>query len=236
MKKKLIIGICLSLFLSAAPAMADMVLTINDLATSGIEVIIADGEGAGILTSGGLTTTHADVSDDGFINFIGGLGVFNINVTTGVSKPNIGPARIDLNSINVSSFGTGTIKIGLTDTDFPSFIAPTPWSVINEIGGVAGGTVLSNWTADEGNSEFGTGAIGLLSTGPFGEGSFSACMSASGLVGAPFSLTNILTITHDDEGDSSSFNSVTEAVPVPGAVLLGILGLGAVGIKLRKYA
>jgi len=25
-------------------------------------------------------------------------------------------------------------------------------------------------------------------------------------------------------------------VPVPGAVLLGILGLGAVGIKLRKYA
>ena len=27
-----------------------------------------------------------------------------------------------------------------------------------------------------------------------------------------------------------------ELVPVPGAVLLGILGLGAVGVKLRKYA
>jgi len=27
-----------------------------------------------------------------------------------------------------------------------------------------------------------------------------------------------------------------EVVPVPGAVLLGILGLSAVGVKLRKFA
>jgi hypothetical protein len=31
-------------------------------------------------------------------------------------------------------------------------------------------------------------------------------------------------------------NMVYSVVPVPGAVLLGILGLGAVGVRLRKYA
>ena len=39
------------------------------------------------------------------------------------------------------------------------------------------------------------------------------------------------------EGDLAEGLSLTpKLVPVPGAVLLGILGLGAVGIKLRKYA
>jgi hypothetical protein len=30
--------------------------------------------------------------------------------------------------------------------------------------------------------------------------------------------------------------TVTEAVPAPGAILLGILGLSVAGVKLRKYA
>jgi hypothetical protein len=36
--------------------------------------------------------------------------------------------------------------------------------------------------------------------------------------------------------NSASFDDAFLAVPVPGAVLLGIIGLGAVGLKLRKYA
>lgn len=41
------------------------------------------------------------------------------------------------------------------------------------------------------------------------------------------------------EGDKITFgigNNSLVPVPVPGAVLLGILGLGAAGFKLRKYA
>ena len=37
-------------------------------------------------------------------------------------------------------------------------------------------------------------------------------------------------------GKKGSDEYHTSVVPVPGAVLLGILGLGAVGLKLRKYA
>jgi len=39
---------------------------------------------------------------------------------------------------------------------------------------------------------------------------------------------------YGDPGVSDTFH--TSIVPVPGAVILGILGLGVVGIKLRKYA
>lgn len=37
-------------------------------------------------------------------------------------------------------------------------------------------------------------------------------------------------------GYITEVNFSTEAIPVPGAVLLGILGLGAAGLKLRKFA
>jgi len=61
-------------------------------------------------------------------------------------------------------------------------------------------------------------------------------------VGAPvtdgslFSLTEIVTITHTAAYDSTSFDAVSTVVPVPGAVLLGMLGLSVAGIKLRKFA
>lgn len=43
-------------------------------------------------------------------------------------------------------------------------------------------------------------------------------------------------VSGDFGSDGSSDTFHVSIVPVPGAVLLGILGLGAVGLKLRKYA
>lgn len=40
----------------------------------------------------------------------------------------------------------------------------------------------------------------------------------------------------DDEGYENVGAWISHVVPIPGAVLLGILGLGAVGVKLRKFA
>jgi len=41
---------------------------------------------------------------------------------------------------------------------------------------------------------------------------------------------------HDKTGDYMYADFSVVPVPVPGAVLLGILGLGAVGVKLRRFA
>ena len=62
------------------------------------------------------------------------------------------------------------------------------------------------------------------------------------LFGGPTDLSTLTMIGFAVQGDSSSgspsnpdFYHVS-VVPVPGAILLGILGLGAAGIKLRKFA
>ena len=234
MKKKLIIGICLSLFFMAVPARAEMILFLDDLSTSGIDVIVGDDLTAGSASSIGNTTTADDWAGAGTIQFNGTLGAFIVNVTTGISKPVIGPARIDLNSVNVTGSARGQLQIGLTDTDFlyPSGMAP----VVNSIGGTTDGTVQSLWAADPGSGAFILGSSWGV-TGLFSGGAFSGTMYATSALdtSTPFSLSNWVTITHTAAGQITSFDSEV-AVPVPGAVLLGMLGLGAVGIKLRKYA
>ena len=51
----------------------------------------------------------------------------------------------------------------------------------------------------------------------------------------PFSLTEVVELTHPGAG-GSSFDAESTVVPVPGAILLGFLGLGAAGLKLRRFA
>ena len=60
-----------------------------------------------------------------FINYIGALGVWQINVSTGVSNaPGVdGKATLDLNSIDVST-GAGTLTITLSDDGFTTPNSP----------------------------------------------------------------------------------------------------------------
>ena len=51
----------------------------------------------------------------------------------------------------------------------------------------------------------------------------------------PFTSANIH-MSSDPGGNGVGIDDVMYAVPVPGAVLLGMIGLGAVGVKLRKFA
>lgn len=225
MKRKLVVVFCLSLFLSATPTRADMWLSLDDGA--GNSALLNDPDGDGIIT---------------YFGSLGGTTVWTLNVTTGISKPVIGglnSAELHLNSVNVSSNGAGTITIKLTDTGYilPPEIGQVA-SLTSEYGGVAGGIVQLTQILDPDNSEFAvtdTGNDVSLISPLITAGAFSGTQVAASPVSAPFSLTEIAVIEHTSAGQITSFD-LHSVVPVPGAVLLGILGLGAVGIKLRKFA
>ena len=80
----------------------------------------------------------------GAITYIGGIGNFNLNVTTGFSDPAINfPLLMDLVSGNISSNEGGTLTITLSDSGF-NLPSPSPGSFIMEIGGTTQGNLSYN--------------------------------------------------------------------------------------------
>ncbi len=184
-------------------------------------------------------STTVSVTDGGFgdgnplqgvIVFDGAINAWIVNVTTGLSKPTFGSAtdpQMDLNTVDVTSNAGGTLRITLTDDGFslPGVSSPT---LISEIGGTTAGTVnLAQALLPD------QGAPLTVILGPFGPGAFSGSGSTSGLVLGSFSLQEVAVIHHEGAG-ATSFDASSVVVPVPGAILLGFLGLGVAGLKLRK--
>jgi hypothetical protein len=182
---------------------------------------------------------------DGVILYNGPVGTnWIVNVTTGISKPVIGPGSIDLNSVNVSSNGGGTLDIWLSDWGFPYSSSLTPL-LSGGIGGTTDGTVTAEMYNDfvyDGttNNEFAL-LGGQINLGPFSSGAFSgeATLSEPGLptsLPAWFSLTIHIKIVHGSGGQITSFDAHLDKnpVPEPGTVLLlgfGLLGIVALGRK-----
>lgn len=223
------IGVSISTF---NVAQASFVLQISDPGVSGALVFLADGLGVGGTTDGGYTTTVADSSliPDGVISFNGSIGSWTVNVTTGVSDPQIGPGQLDLNSINVSG-GTGTLDILLTDTDYTG---PVP-AYTADYGGTTMGSVFFLFGYGASNGEF----TSTVFTPPFtvSGGAFSGSATGAVTQNDPYSLTISTSITHTAAGQSTSFNVQLAPVPIPPTVWLfgsGLLGL--IGISRRKKA
>lgn len=178
----------------------------------------------------------------GTIVYSGAIGVWTVNVATGLSKPTLNAAvpQIHLNSVDVSGGGAGTITVSLTDQ---GFVMPntTGATLISEMGGLtmSGGTIELTQILDPGNALWGASghANTVTLTDTYVTTVYGSTLSSPATITAmtPFSLTDIVKIIHPGVG-TTSFDAESTVVPVPGAVLLGILGLSAAGIKLRKYA
>ena len=165
----------------------------------------------------------------GVVTFVGTLGVFNLNVTTGATKPTLPLVEMDLNSINNAS-AAGILTIKFSDTGYN---LPMNGAVFN-----AGGTLPTGASAifdayyDNGNVLFGTaGAIGAgLVFGP-GPIAFSGSETATFVTTNPYSLTQVAKLTFRRAGNAS-FNADLKLVPEPSILLL--LGSGLVATRFLR--
>jgi hypothetical protein len=211
-------------------ACLSVLVATTQVASAGAILELSDGITTVSVLDGGAGDINAAT---GAITYYGSIGNFSMNVTTGLSKPVIGGVnnpKLDLNSINVSSSGGGTLTIRLTDDGFGSSGYPG-WETL--IGGVTGGTIslVSSYTLDGGTEQE------ISNLGPFSAGAFSASVHQfTGILTGSYSLSLAATIVHSSAANSS-FNAEIQPNPEPSTLaLLGAAAVGFAALRRRRRA
>lgn len=212
------------LLLSILAVMCWAVVAFPPGAQATVTLFLSDNVGDTVTVSDG--SAQDANSAPGAVTFIGALGVWNINVSTGVSSsPN---AYLDLNSIDLST-AAGHLTLILSDTGFN---APNPTTVFEQIGGTTVGTVNFSAYLGPNNALFAETSLIQAFTG-LGPASFSEDFKGPLSTGSPFSLTEVIDIWHTGAGGTSFNGLVTTPLP-PSAILLGSGLLGLVGLGWRR--
>jgi hypothetical protein len=172
----------------------------------------------------------------GVVTFVGAIGNWIVNVTTGLTYDIIGSAsspQMDLNSIDATSSGGGVLLVGLSAMNFvfPSLVLPS-WTF--GVGGTTSGAVQFDIQADPANGFF---QGNLIDSSYFDYSPFSRTASGGFDPAAfdptlPYSLSINALIIHDVAG-ATSFNG-NLSVPEPASLLL--LGFGLLGLlAVRRF-
>lgn len=192
------------------------------------------------LTSGVSTVTCFDaaVCDTnpaaGAVTFSGVVGTFDVNVTTGVSYPVLGsPAVpwIDMNTVNVTSSGPGTLEVLASQTDYTGVIGGSHFH---------GGGTQTNMSSvhevylDNSNTQFGLATLidshPAPASGAFSFDNHPADPGEDGL----YSLTLRGFLTAGSGTATTSFNHEYFVAPEPTWGLLLGPALGLVGLMGRR--
>jgi hypothetical protein len=167
----------------------------------------------------------------GMIIYSGVIGNWSGSVSTGLTKPILPTPQMDLNTIDFSTQSGGALTIEFSDNGFTDLLG-IPFQLA--IGGTTQGSVSAQAYFDVSNTLFGTDTL-ITNLGTFTGPAFSAVGSTGTFPSVgPYSLYEIVTITHGSGTRVSSLDASLTPVPEPGTMMLlgsGLIGLAGWGRK-----
>jgi hypothetical protein len=166
------------------------------------------------------------------VTYIGNVGLWVVNVTTGIDKNLAAPSLIDLNSVNIAAPGAGTITILFSDNWF----TPASSGFTAEVGGtITGGGTIGFSAFEDPTTKFNlTNQIG--STMTFNTSPYAG--TTGGAIAAPnnYALTEKVTISFGTGGGTASFDFAVNPIPEPASVALlgGVLLLTVSRLRRKR--